>query len=169
MSRTFYHQADNIGKTHKKRCSTLLYPDIMRPMGKKKNNRVNSGQVIIPNGHPNPPTPNEMDVALVLSRHYQTTVEFIVPVDDYKRKSADVLMQDVVWEIKCPAGASKSTIRNQFRRASKQSKCIIIDTRRTKLKYQNIEKSVLFEIKERPYIKKVILIDKSEKVIEIQI
>ena len=137
-------------------------------MSKKKSKRMNSGKVIIPNGHPNPPTPHEMDVALVLSRHYQNTVEFIVPIDDYKRKSADILMQGVVWEIKCPTGASKSTIRNQFRRASKQSKCIIIDVRRTKLEYHIVEKSVLFEIKERPYIKKVILIDIFEKVIEIQ-
>ena len=147
----------------------MHHPDIMNFMSKKKNKRINSGQIIIPNGHPSPPTPNEMNVALVLSRHYQTTVEFIVPVDDYKRKSADVLMQDVVWEIKCPIGASKSTIRNQFRRASKQSKCIIIDIRQTKLNFQEIEKSILFEIRERPYIKKVVLIDKSDKVIEFQI
>jgi hypothetical protein len=137
-------------------------------MNKKKIKRVNSGQVIIPNGHPNPPEPHEVDAALVLSRHYQTTVEFIVPVDDYKRKSADILMHNVEWEIKCPTGDSKSTIRNQFRRASRQSKCVIIDVRRTKLKYESIEKEVLFQINERPYIKKVILIDKFEKVIEIQ-
>ena len=68
---------------------------------------------------------------------------------------------------KCPMGESKSTIRNQFRRASKQSKYIIIDTRRTKLKYGDIEREVLLQIKERPYIKKVILIDKSEKILEI--
>ena len=78
-------------------------------------------------------------------------------------------MLSVQWEIKCPSGDSKSTIRNQFRRASRQSKNIIIDLRRTRLKYQIIEKSVFSEIRERPYIKKVILIDKSEKVIEIQI
>ena len=77
-------------------------------------------------------------------------------------------MLGVVWEIKCPTGVSKSTIRNQFRRASRQSKSIIIDTRRTKLEKGSIEKSVLFEMKNRPYIKKVILIDKLEKVIEIQ-
>jgi len=137
-------------------------------MGKKKNNNKNYGLVIIPTDHPNPPEQHEVDAAYVLARHYQTIVEFLVPLDDYKRKSADILMQNVVWEIKSPNGSSKSTIRNQFRRASKQSKFIIIDTRRTQLKYQSIEKSVLFEVKERPYIKKVILIDKHEIVVEIQ-
>jgi len=92
---------------------------------------------------------------MVLANHYQCTVEFLIPVDDYKRKTADVKMLGVEWEIKCPTGMSKSTIRNQFRRASGQSKCLIID--------------LLYQIKERPYIKKVILIDKSIKVIEIEI
>ena len=41
--------------------------------------------------------------------------------------------------------------------------------RRTKLEYESIEKSVLFEIKKRPYIKKVILIDKFDKVVLVHI
>lgn len=139
----------------------------MRSMFKKKRRQPNPGQVVIPTDHPNPPEPHEVDVAYILARHYRTAVEFLVPIDDYKRRSADIVMLAVTWEIKCPTGASKSTIRNQFRRASRQSKNIIIDMRRTKLKSKKIEKEVLFQIKERPYIKKVILIDKSEKVLEI--
>ena len=80
-------------------------------------------------------------------------------------------MLGVEWELKCPKGASKATIENQFRRASKQAKNIVIDTRQTKLKYEIIEKKVLFEMKARPSMKrvtKVILINKFEKVIEIK-
>ncbi|MDR0491141.1 MAG: hypothetical protein LBH28_07870 [Oscillospiraceae bacterium] len=138
-------------------------------MAKKKRKQQNPGQVIIPVGHPNPPEPHEVDVAMILARHYQTTVEFIVPVDDYKRKSADIIMLGVEWEIKCPTGKSKYTMQEQFRRASKQASSIVIDARRTKLKYADIEKSVFFELRKRPYIDKVVLIDKSEKVIEIQL
>jgi hypothetical protein len=87
-------------------------------------------------------------------------VEFLIPVDDYKRKSADVAFLGVEWELKCPMGASKSTIENQFRRASKQSRNIIIDTRRTKLDYQTIEGRVLFELTKHPSVKRLILIDK---------
>ena len=90
-------------------------------------------------------------------------------MDDYKRKTADIVMLGVQWEMKSPTGTSKSTIRNQFRRASSQSKSIIIDIRRTKLKFTDVERAVLFQIKERPYIRKVILIDESEKIIEIQV
>jgi len=136
-------------------------------VGKKKH-KNDIGQVIIPADHPNPPEPHEVDVAFILARHYQDTVEFLIPIDDYKRKSADIIMLGVEWEIKCPHGTSKSTIGNQFRFASKQSKNIIVDTRLTRLDYMSIENSVLYEIKKRPTIKKVILIDKHKNVIEIK-
>jgi len=138
-------------------------------MGKKKSKRDNNGHVIIPAGHPNPPEPHEIEAAMILARYYQTSVEFLIPVDDYKRKSADIVMLNVEWEIKSPIGKSKYTIQEQFRRASKQAKNIIIDLRRTKLKYNDIVKSIHFELKKRSYINKVVLIGKSEKVIEIQI
>jgi len=139
-------------------------------MGKKRKKRKQKslGQVIIPLGHPNPPEPHEVDSAMILARHYQTTVEFIVPVDDYKRKSADIVMHDVEWEIKCPHGSSKSTIGNQFRNASRQSKSIIIDTRWTKLDFEVVQNRVINEAKRRTAVKKVILIDNLEKVIEIK-
>jgi len=77
-------------------------------------------------------------------------------------------MLGVEWELKCPMGASKSTIENQFRRASKQSRNVVIDTRRTKLDYQIIESRVLFELRKHPSVKRAILIDDFEKIIEIQ-
>jgi len=137
-------------------------------MFKKKRNR---GQVIIPENHPNPPLPHEVNIASVLAQHYHTVVEFIIPVDDYMRKTADILMLGMEWELKCPTGASKATIGNQFRRASKQAKNIILDTRRTPLDYEAIEKKVLFEMKERPSMRKInriTIIDKFEKIIEIK-
>ena len=134
-------------------------------MAKRKGKKINSGQVIIPTGHSNPPEPHEVDVAIVLANHFQSTVEFIIPVDDYKRKSADIIMLGVEWEIKCPTGVSKRTIQWQFRRASKQAKNIIIDTRHTKLNDENIEKSILLELKKRPFINKAIMIDKFKKVV----
>jgi len=137
-------------------------------MGKKKRKQSNLGQVVIPVGHPNPPQQHEVDVAKVLACHYQTTVEFLVPIDDYKRKSADIKMLDVEWEIKCPKGSSKLTIMRQFQRASKQSNNIIIDSRHTKLNYDSIEKSVIFEMNKRPYIKKVIIIGKLNNVVAIK-
>jgi len=133
----------------------------------KKRRQSNLANVNIPLGHPNPPEPHEVDAAMILALHYQTAVEFLVPVDDYKRKSADIVMLGIEWEIKSPTGKSRFTVQEQFRRASKQAKNIIIDTRRTKLNYESIEKSVLFEMKKRPYIKIVIMIDKRKNVVAI--
>jgi len=136
-------------------------------MVRKKRDQENTVRVIIPGDHPNPPLPHEVEAALVLSRHFRSEVEFIVPVDDYKRKSADIVMLGLEWEIKSPTGKSKYTIQEQFRRASKQARNIIIDSRRTKLKYETIEKSVLLEMGKRPHIKNVVLIDKHKKVVAI--
>ena len=137
-------------------------------MTKKKSKELNPGQVIIPASHPNPPEPHEIDAAWILARHFRCTVEFLMPVDDYMRKTADIIMHGVEWEIKSPIGDSKSTIGNQFRTASKQSGNIVIDTRRCALEYDKIEKAVLLELKKRPTIKRVILIKAFEKVVEIK-
>jgi hypothetical protein len=137
-------------------------------MVNKKKTQNKLVQVIIPVNHPNPPEPHEVDAAMVLARHYQSSVEFVIPINDYKRKNADFVLLGIEWELKCPIGVSKATIENQFRTASKQSKNLVIDTRRTKLEYEIIVKRVLFEIKKRPYMRKVILIDKQKKVVEIK-
>jgi len=134
---------------------------------KRKDKKINSGQVIIPADHPNPPEPHEIDIARVLARYFKCSAEFLIPIDDYKRKTADIVMLGVEWEIKSPTGNSKSTIGNQFHAASRQSKYIVIDTRRTSLEYDRIEKTVLLEMKKRIGIKKVILINKTTEVVEI--
>jgi hypothetical protein len=59
----------------------------------KKNKKVNRGQVIIPAAHINSPEPHEIEAAWILARHYGCTVEFLIPVDDYKRKTPDMVMQ----------------------------------------------------------------------------
>ena len=142
--------------------------DILLCMKKKQQLRVNPGQVIIPANMTRPPEPHEVDTAWILARHYQTTIEFLKTIDDFKRKSPDIKMYGVEWEIKSPKGASKKTINTQFSRASTQAQNIVIDSRRTKLPYNRIEKDVLLECKKRTNIKKVIIIDKNEKIVEIQ-
>ena len=135
----------------------------------KKKKQKNKAKVIIPLGHPNPPEQHEIDAAMILASHYNTKVEFIVPVDDYLRKSADLIMSGVEWEMKSPIGYSKATIENQFRRASKQSKNMVIDTRRTKLDDKDIEKAILRETKKPSAIKRVILINKFGEIVVIPI
>jgi len=90
-----------------------------------------------------------------------------MPIDDFKRKTPDMQMNGVKWEIKTPKGKSKSTISNQLRRGSKQSAYLIIDTRGTKLKYIEIERRVRFGVNNSKTIKKVIFVNKSGKIVEL--
>ena len=83
----------------------------------------------------------------MLACHYHTTVEFLIPIDGYKRRTTDLEMLGVALEANSPIGTSKSTIGNQFRRASMQAKNIVLDTWRTKLRYRVIERQVIVEAK----------------------
>jgi len=127
--------------------------------------QISMGKVVIPTGHPSPPESHEVDAAFILANHFNCTIEFIMPIDDYKRKTADIIMNGIEWEMKSPIGDSKSTIGNQFRKASKQSHNVIIDAHRTKIKDSIIERSVLFELKSRPSVRSVILITKKNEVL----
>jgi len=64
---------------------------------------------------------------IVLERHYNRAVDFLCPVDDYKRKTPDIVMNGQLWEIKSPIRKSKNTIKRQIKRAVKQSCNIIVD------------------------------------------
>jgi hypothetical protein len=126
-------------------------------------------QVVVPNNHPNPPEAHEIDAAWILARHFSCTIEFLIPVDDYKRKTPDLVMQGLLYELKSPTGTSrKYTIKDQFKRASKQSNNIIIDARRTKLADDFIEKAMRQELKTRRRLKRVLLVTKAKTVVEIQ-
>jgi hypothetical protein len=103
------------------------------------------GEVVIPQDHPNPPSEHEISVAHIVAQHFGTVVEFLIPVDDYKRKTPDIVMGGVLCEIKSPIGNSrKTTVRKQFQRASNQhARCMIFDGRRTKLSDEYLQAASL--------------------------
>jgi len=127
----------------------------------------NKGQVIIPANHPNPPESHELNAAHLLARHFQCTVEFLIPLDDYKRKTPDFKMLGAEWELKSPIGNSKDTIRNQMRLASKQSKYIVIDIRRSKIHPSKAERKIRNELSIRQATKRVLLIINANKIVDI--
>jgi hypothetical protein len=125
--------------------------------------------IIIPKNHPNPPEKHEVEMAQILADYFLCDVEFLVPIDDYKRKTPDIVMQSVEWELKSPIGASKKyTIKEQFKRASRQAKNIVIDGRRTKLTDTFIQSAIRNELKARKNIRRVIYITKMKKVVVIK-
>jgi hypothetical protein len=136
-------------------------------MEKKEYKEIDTERVVIPAGHPNPPEPHEREVAWILARHFSCTVEFLIPIDDYKRKTADFIMNKVEWEMKSPLGNSKSTVHHQIGRAAKQSKYIVFDGRRTSLADDILLSRIRAELKEHSSIKQVLFISKNSKVLAI--
>ena len=123
--------------------------------------------VVLPADAPVLPEPHEVEVAWILARHFGVNVEFLRPSEGYKMKTADIVMNGLIWELKSPTGSSRMTVSNQFRRASKQSTHIVFDARRVHLDEDNALSQVRVEMKKRRF-KAVLFITKAGTVLEIR-
>jgi len=123
--------------------------------------------VIVSEHHSNLPEQHEIEAAYLLSEHFNCTVKFLIPVDDFKRKTPDIMMLGKAWEMKSPTGTSRMTVGNQFKRASAQSSYLVFDARRLKFADEIIERRVRYEFSQRQTIKKVILIKRTTEIVEI--
>lgn len=112
------------------------------------------------------PEQHEKEIATILAHYFQCTVEFLQPSRGYKQKTPDIVMCGLMWEIKSPTGSSrKNTIETQFK-GLKQSRNLIIDSRRTKLDDEYIVNQIRTEsIKHRT--EKVLFINKSSVVVDL--
>ena len=123
--------------------------------------------VIIPTDLVNPIESHEIEAAWILARHYNVIVEFLKPIDGYKVKTADFVMDGIIWELKSPIGKSKNTIEHTLRRAGKQSRFLVFDGRRAQLSDEFMVQKIHYELSKRRSIKKVIFINKNQEVLEI--
>jgi len=123
--------------------------------------------VVLPADAPVIPEPHEVEVAWILARHFGVGVEFLRPSEGYKMKTADMVMNGLIWEIKSPTGSGRTTIPNQFRRASKQSTHIVFDARRVHLGEDAVLAQVRQEMVRRRHIKAVLFITKAGTVLEV--
>lgn len=124
-------------------------------------------EVIIPENMTPPPEKHEIEIAWILAKHYNFVVEFIEPMDSYKFKTPDALMNGVMWEFKSPLGFSKKhTIQRQLKVALKQSRNAVLDGRRTKLTDEFILDQIRREIPRHSRVGKIIFITKSNGIIE---
>jgi hypothetical protein len=123
--------------------------------------------VIIPTDLPNPPEQHEVEVAWIVAKHYCQAVEFLRPVDDYKRTTADFIMHGAAWEMKSPEGKSKHNVERQIKRALKQSQNIIFDGQRTATSDDILINRLNYVATQRSAIRKLIYITKDQKVLEL--
>lgn len=122
------------------------------------------GSIITPHGlHPEAHELATVDVFTALGKN----VAFLAPNRNKNSKTPDVIMDGIRWEMKSPTCNSKTTISNTLKRAVRQSSCIILDTRRTKLPDKSIQYEIERNLPLAKSISKVIMITKTKKIIEI--
>jgi len=131
--------------------------------------KIKEANVIIPADLDNPPEPHEIEAAWIMARHYNCAVKFLKPIIGYKIKTADFVIQGVLWEHKCPISKShRRCVNVQLDRASQQARCIIFDARRTELNDEFLKKQLYKELSTRHSIRKLVFITKNSEIIELK-
>ena len=106
-----------------------------------------------------------MSAAILLAYHFKIDVLFLRPE---RKKTPDIEVAGTRWEIKSPRGNAKKTIENNLRLARKQSNCIILDLRRSKMhSTRAIARTKFYLRTEAHTIKHLKVIAKTEKIIDI--
>jgi hypothetical protein len=123
------------------------------------------GKIIIPAGLI--PEKHELETANLFAE-LGKDVEFLLPRFAKGLKNPDILMDGIIWEIKCPYGKSKRTIENNYRTAQYQSENVIFDIRKIGMN----ETIAISKIKQqfslrRGRIKRIKIISKGNIVLDI--
>jgi hypothetical protein len=121
-------------------------------------------RVIIPTNLKPSPARYELTAAQLLAEYFKTDVEFI---ERTNQKTPDFLIGGIKWELKSPTGTGRRNIERQLQTGVKQSKNIVFDARRSKIHISKIKNALNYQFHLTRSIKRIILIDKSDKVIEL--
>lgn len=128
-------------------------------LSKKKS----QGRIIIPVGVT--PWQHELRVARILAAAGHA-VEFL---PERNSKTADILLDGVVYEIKSPISNKPDKLERNLKRALKQSTNIIFDSHRIKnMTDYNVMRFIKKKVAEQKQIKRLIYITKFGKIIDIK-
>lgn len=107
----------------------------------------------------------ELHVAQVLANYFGTDVIF---QKRERGKTADLNIDGQIWEIKSPLGNSKNTMDNNLKTAKMQSKNIIIDLSRTKIRPERAVSRIRHYVERYSLkIERILVVTKTKKVIDI--
>ena len=121
-------------------------------------------QVVIPAGITPFPEQFEITAANLLSKFFKADVEF---VKRSGHKTPDFRINHIYWELKSPTGSGRHNIQHQLQSASLQSPNIIFDSRRSRIHQSKINHELTHQFKIIKRAKRLILITKSGKIVEI--
>lgn len=96
------------------------------------------------------------------------TVEFIKRSENRYDRSAGVLMDDIVWELKAPKSDKLHMVEQNLRRALKQSQNVVFDSRRMKgLPDPVIERELRKWGRELRSLRRLLFVNRHAQVIDI--
>ena len=121
-------------------------------------------RVIIPTNLKPSPAAYEISAATLLAQYFKADVEFILR-SNYK--TPDLMIDGVEWELKSPTGNGKYNVEHQIKDAVKQSSNIVFDTRRSRIHMTKLRHEVRYQFERIKPVRRFILIDKSEKIVEL--
>ena len=110
--------------------------------------------------------PDELEAAWILVKHYKTDVKVLKPSDRFMQSTADFIINDVQYELKTPITSKVDKIERMIRRATKQSGNVIVYMRDTKITEKRMIEICKDRLQHVKKLKKVILINKSKKILE---
>lgn len=112
--------------------------------------------------------PHEMKSAKVLIK-YGHNVEFLPESKREGEKRADCYLDNVLWEMKAPRGATLDVVERNLRRAAKKSRNVVFDSRRIKkIPDTAIERELSVQLKYIKNIDSVKFINRHAKIIDIK-
>ncbi|HEY1645415.1 MAG TPA: hypothetical protein VGF75_03430 [Candidatus Saccharimonadales bacterium] len=97
-------------------------------------------------------------------------VTFLVPNRRKGAKTPDIIMNELLWEIKSPTGKSSRTIENNLRIALRQSPNIVLDLRRMdgRIPTNKLLREVEHRFTDAKSIRHIIVITRQEKHIDLE-
>ena len=120
--------------------------------------------VIIPSDIKPYPEQHEISAAAILAKHFKADAHFIRREEN--AKSADVTINETLWEIKSPTGKGRRNIQHTLTDALRQSKCIVFDARRSKLHMLKIVGELQRQFNMTASMQRLLLIKKDKTVVE---
>ena len=114
-----------------------------------------------------PPKEHEKRATKIIAQYFKSDIMFNRKTNS-SSPDLTIIKTNQIWELKSPLGNGKRTMANNLRDAARQSKLVIVDLSRCKMNNQNALSRIKgFVNGGDSSIKKLLVIDKNKKVLEI--
>ena len=120
--------------------------------------------VVIPDGYKI--NNAEREAAWILANYYKTVVRVLRPSEKYMEKTADFAINGIHYELKTPKSAKVRSIEKLIHAATKQSKNVIIDSRKTRVTEKRMIEICVDRLAHIRNLSRIVLIVGKKKVLE---